>query len=96
MSRIMIQGGDQTPLLGEGLGLLPKVIIDTHYLERRRGDRLMKALDAHPGLAGLGLDSGAALVIQRDRATVLGQSRVCFYSSTSESAESAAPLVIGR
>jgi cyanophycinase len=54
--------GDSTPL-GVGLGLLPHVIVDTHFLKRHRNQRLAQAISKFPDLLGVGIDEGAALVI---------------------------------
>lgn len=61
MSNLMLTG-DQTPL-AEGLGLLPRVILDTHFLKRQRIPRLAKAIEEHPELIGVGIDEGAALFV---------------------------------
>lgn len=77
MSRIMIGGNTpQGPYLTEGLGFLPGVIIDQHFLKRNRLWRLEKALDRHPSLVGIGIDEGTALVVTPRKVEVLGESHV--------------------
>lgn len=71
MSRLMLTGeGDFTRIdastvaTREGLGLLPGVIVDQHFLRRRRENRLFALVLAHPGLLGVGVDEDAALVVE--------------------------------
>jgi len=50
-----------------GLGLLPGVILDQHFLRRQRENRLFALVIAHPRLLGVGVDEGAALLVRGDR-----------------------------
>jgi cyanophycinase len=60
-----------------GLGLLPGVILDQHFLARQRQNRLLGLVLKHPRLLGLGLDEGAGLLVRDDRhAEVVGRGRV--------------------
>ena len=80
MSELMITGeGDMTALDGRkvgtdrGLGLLPGVILDQHFLARQRENRLFGLVLAHPELLGVGLDSESALAVTDERqAEVVG------------------------
>ena len=60
-------GGDHTVLDGQkvevraGLGLLPGVILDQHFLKRQRQNRLFGLVLDHPRLLGVGVDEGTAL-----------------------------------
>jgi len=74
MSKIMITGeGDFTTIdaakveTREGLGLIPGVIVDQHFLERRRQNRLFGLVLAHPEELGLGIDEDAALLVEEGR-----------------------------
>ncbi|MCE9544693.1 MAG: cyanophycinase [Planctomycetia bacterium] len=83
MSRVMIQyGGPTEPVLGRGFGLIDRAVVDQHFSQRGRYPRLLTVLEDHPGLAGLGIDEGTALVLQGNQARVLGDSKatVCFTS----------------
>lgn len=73
MSRLMIARGNPTAQ-DHGLGLLPNVVIDQHFLKRDRLNRLVKVLAGHPGWAGLGIDEETAVVVQGRTMTVLGNS----------------------
>ena len=50
-----------------GLGLLPGVILDQHFLKRQRENRLFALVLGHPRLLGVGIDEGAALLVRGDR-----------------------------
>jgi len=50
-----------------GLGLLPGVILDQHFIRRQRENRLFAVVLAHPRLVGVGIDEGAALLVRGDR-----------------------------
>lgn len=51
----------------DGFGLLPQIIIDQHFTERRRLPRLLRALSLHPDHVGVGVDEDTALVLRRGR-----------------------------
>jgi cyanophycinase len=60
-----------------GLGLLPGVILDQHFIKRQRANRLLGLVLDHPGLLGLGVDEDTALVVRDNRhAEVVGTSEV--------------------
>ncbi len=81
MSARMITGeGDFTVLDGDkvevrpGLGLLPGVIVDQHFLKRQRQNRLFGLVLKHPEERGVGIDEGAALLVLGHEAEVVGGS----------------------
>jgi len=82
MSARMITGeGDFTVLDGDrvevrpGLALLPAaVIVDQHFIKRQRENRLFGLVLKHPGERGVGIDEGAALLVEGDAAEVVGGS----------------------
>lgn len=84
MSSLMITGdGDFTVIDAEqvgvraGLGLLPNVILDQHFIKRQRENRLFGLILRHPGRLGLGIDEGSALLVRDNRyAEVAGQTPV--------------------
>lgn len=76
MSSVMIRKGETNPEIGRGFGLLPGTVIDQHFLARNRQDRLLGTLAARPGLVGLGIDEGAAIVVRGCRLSVVGDSHV--------------------
>ena len=86
MSPLMIRGGCREPETGPGFGLLPGTVIDQHFRQRGRQDRLLRVLAANPGLVGIGIDEGAALLVQGNRLTVMGDS--CVVTLLAASADS--------
>ena len=75
-SRVMMRDGTTEPVIGDGLGLASRAVIDTHFSERGRHTRLLRALDERPGFVGVGLDEGAALVVQGSHLKAIGRSSV--------------------
>ena len=84
MSTPMITGeGDFTVIdaaqvgTREGLGLLPGVVLDQHFVRRQRQNRLFGLILARPELLGLGIDEDTALLVSDDRqAEVVGRGPV--------------------
>ncbi|MEQ8330132.1 MAG: cyanophycinase [Longimicrobiales bacterium] len=70
------------PDADEGFGFLRNVAIDQHLLARGREMDMLQVLAAEPTLLGIGLDEGAAVVVTRDLAEVIGNARVAFYDVT--------------
>jgi len=83
MSSVMIRDGQTRPETGRGFGLLPGTVIDQHFLARNRQERLLGAMAAYPGLVGLGIDEGAAVVVRGGRLSVVGDSAVVAYIAPS-------------
>jgi len=63
----------------EGFGFVKKVAVDQHLLARNRQFDLMEIVQAHPELLGIGLDEGAAVVVQGNELEVIGTSYVVIY-----------------
>lgn len=81
--RMLSQGPGDTPAqspLGElsmGLGLLPRLVVDQHFAQRRRLGRLWSAVARNPALLGVGIDEDTALLIEPGRALeVVGEGEV--------------------
>lgn len=64
----------------EGFGFLKNTAVDQHVIARKREKDMLEVVAAKPGLLGIGLDEGTAIVVQQDRARVVGQSNVLLYS----------------
>lgn len=62
--------------LGQGLGLLPDVIVDQHFLRRQRSNRLISAVLDRPTLVGVGIDEATAAIFRGDVLEVVGRSSV--------------------
>lgn len=76
MSSIMITGGFESASVGDGFGLLPGVVIDQHFRNRKRQKRLFSVLEKHPSCLGLGIDENTAVVVEGHKFTVLGKGNV--------------------
>jgi cyanophycinase len=55
----------------EGLGMLEQVIIDQHFIIRKRLNRSVCASIEHPDKMVVGIDEPAGILVEGDRATVL-------------------------
>ena len=73
---IMMAPGHET-----GFALLRNSAIDQHLTARGRQDDLLEVIERYPGLLGIGIDEGTALIVTRDRAEVAGRGRVAFYNA---------------
>jgi len=72
MSETMIYDGDSSESLlkgrvqiAGGIGLINRVIIDSHFIKRGRFSRLMQVISMNPGYIGLGLGEDTGVVIER-------------------------------
>lgn len=74
MSPVMIRGGNPQAEIEAGFGFLPGTVVDQHFLKRRRQDRLLNVLSAHPRLVGIGIDEGTAVVVQGRQMSVVSGS----------------------
>jgi len=50
----------------EGIGFLDDVIIDQHFVKRKRLNRLISVVLEHPGLPGIGIDESTAVLVDPD------------------------------
>lgn len=90
MSKVMVTGNElQHPDDGsftciqannaetiEGLGFLDKVIIDQHFIVRKRQNRMLSYSAEHPGYTCIGIDESTAIFVKDNTATVFGISQV--------------------
>ncbi len=74
MSETMIYGGTASEALLKGavhmtggIGLIGRVIIDSHFIKRGRFSRLMQIISSNPGKIGLGLGEDTGIIIERGR-----------------------------
>lgn len=65
----------------QGFGFLKDVAIDQHLLQRNRHFDLIEVIRAKPDLLGIGIDEGAAIVVQGDQFEVVGRTYVAIYDS---------------
>lgn len=65
-----------------GLGLLPDVIFDQHFLVRQRHNRLLGLMMENPRMLGIGIDEDTAVLVEDNRKlTVAGKTHVLFIHS---------------
>ena len=82
MSRVMITGDEKRPLskdenwqtieadnviTAEGLGFLDDVVVDQHFVVRRRHNRLISLVLERPSLLGVAIDESTAVWVKPDR-----------------------------
>jgi cyanophycinase len=79
MSTVMITGGNPQARVGTGFGLLPDVVIDQHFQNRKRQQRLLGVLARHRDCLGVGIDEQTALVVSGHTFTVVGNAHVQVY-----------------
>lgn len=67
-----------------GLGLVPGVILDQHFVARQRQNRLLSLVLEHPKLIGVGIDEATAVWFKPDGTwEVLGEGWVQIYDARS-------------
>jgi cyanophycinase len=59
-----------------GMGFLPGVAIDQHFLQRGRIGRLLSAVTQQPVVLGLGIDENTAVVVSGNELEVIGEGAV--------------------
>lgn len=87
MSQTMIRYGTPSEAVTDrGLAFISRAVIDQHFAQRNRLERLLGALEVHRDQIGIGVDEGTALIVQQNRLRVLGSSRVtvCLPASGSD------------
>lgn len=62
--------------MGPGMGFLPGVVIDQHFLQRGRLGRLISALAQQPAVLGFGIDENTAVVVSDNQFEVIGEGAV--------------------
>jgi cyanophycinase len=86
MSEEMIAGGNITESLyrgsvkfKKGMGFIPELIIDSHFIKRGRFGRLAEAVAAFPKLIGVGLSEDTGIVIKNGHFIVIGSGMVVIF-----------------
>ncbi len=84
-------------VLAKGLGLLEHVIVDQHFLQRQRNNRLLSAVLDQPTLVGIGIDEATAVIFKGAELEVVGRSAVVVVDARRAKVERSAPgeLVAG-
>lgn len=64
----------------KGLGLIPELIIDTHFIQRGRFGRVSEAVAKFPNLVGFGLAEDTGMIIKNgNECTVIGSGMVIVF-----------------
>ncbi|KAA3625208.1 MAG: cyanophycinase [Flavobacterium sp.] len=87
MAEEMIAGGSSTEaffkgavIMRKGMGFVPNLIIDSHFIRRGRFGRLAEAVAKYPSLIGVGLAEDTGLVIKnRNTFEVIGSGMVILF-----------------
>lgn len=95
MSKKMIGGrsdldslkAGNAPFLMDGLGLWPEVIVDQHFLQKGRFNRLALAVLEHPNLVGIGIDEETAVFVRGNEFEVMGNGNVTVVDARKASRE---------
>jgi cyanophycinase len=72
MSDTMICRGYEPIEFGQGFGLYPRSIVDSHFTGRERAKRVGRAVLLYPDHLGVGIDEKSALVVHGHRMGVMG------------------------
>lgn len=76
MSSCMIRHGSASQAVcDKGFGLVSHCVIDQHFGERNRLQRLLGVLEENKAQIGIGVDEGTAVVLRANRLKVLGAAR---------------------
>ena len=63
-----------------GFGFLKSIVIDQHFVARKRQIRLLNVLMDNPGYRGIGIDEATAIVVKPDNTmSVVGASKVMLF-----------------
>ena len=90
MANEMISGGSATEAfvkgavsMYKGLGLIPELIIDTHFIQRGRFGRQSEAVAKFPHLLGIGLAEDTGMIIQNGNdCTVIGSGMAILFDGS--------------
>lgn len=90
MANEMIAGGSATEsfikgavTMRKGLGLIPELIIDTHFIRRGRFGRQSEAIAKFPNLLGIGLAEDTGMIIKNgNECTVIGSGMVIVFDGS--------------
>lgn len=90
LSEEMISGGRNGTIIrkndlkmGKGLGLISKVIFDSHFIKRHRFGRLAEAVALHPDKLGVGLGEDTGVIIREgNRLEIIGSGIVVIFDGS--------------
>ena len=70
-------------IVEKGLGLIKGVVVDSHFSERKRMQRLRDCVSCHSGLKGVGVDEETAIIWSNNnnKREVVGKGRAYYFNS---------------
>ncbi len=80
-SRVMIAGGKTEARVSEGFDLVPGAVIDQHFRQRKRDQRLEGVIRQRQDVTGIGIDEETAILVRAGKAEVLGNKVVTVITS---------------
>jgi cyanophycinase len=81
----------------KGIGFVPNVIFDQHFLVRQRQNRLFGLIMLHPKMLGIGIDEDTAVLIEDNRRLrIVGKTQVMFVNGKSPTTMQVSILNAGR
>ncbi|MGC9343974.1 MAG: cyanophycinase [Bacteroidales bacterium] len=83
-------------ILKEGLGLIESIIVDQHFIQRQRLNRLIAVILENPSKIGVGIDESTAIHVMGDSAKVYGVSQVIVLENPSDEIKSQNGLLGGK
>jgi cyanophycinase len=103
LSETMIYEGESpealkkgTVQMTSGIGLVRKVVIDSHFIKRGRFSRLMEMVATNPGIIGLGLGEDTGVIIKDSHfLTAIGQGLIVIFDGTKIQHSNVADIEIG-
>ncbi len=76
LGELMILGGKDPVITRRGFGIVPRLIVDSHFLERNRIERLRGLIEEHSDHFGIGIDPQTAVILEKGLLRVIGKSYV--------------------
>lgn len=91
MTKQMIASGKDKPEMATGFDLLPDCVVDQHFTQRNRVERLRAAIAQNPQRFGLGIDEATAVIVKGRNVDVvgLGSATIVLAKVSDESADTA-------
>jgi cyanophycinase len=80
----------------EGVGMLETVIIDQHFIKRKRLNRLISASIEHPKSVCVGIDESTAILVDKGIATIFGLNQVIVLHNPSSEIKTENGLLGGK
>lgn len=83
-------------IMAQGLGLARDMVIDQHFAQRARIERLLGAIAENPGVLGIGIDEDTAIVVDGTSFNVIGSGAVYVADGSAISYTNATDAAPGR